>query len=319
MNPTTPPASPPVPLDAGRLRLAISPIGWTNDDRPSLGGETPLASCLADMVAAGYVGCELGGKFPREEAALRATLAPYDLAVASAWISLYFVEAGREEETVTAFTAHLALLRAMGAKVVVVCECGHGVQGLPVPVDAARPRFDEGDWQRLLAGLHRVGAMARDAGLTIAYHPHMGTGVQTVEEIARLMEATDPALVSLLVDSGHAAFSARFQPGGSDLHDGSRLLRRFAPRVRHVHLKDVRRDVLERVHRDGMSFLDAVEAGVFTVPGDGAVDQIEMLRAVGDAGYAGWLVVEAEQDPAKAPPLEYARKAREFVREATGL
>jgi inosose dehydratase len=296
--------------DPRRVKVGIAPIGWTNDDWPGLGGEIPFEQCVREMAEAGYSGCEVGGKFPRDPGVLRAALEPLGLEIASAWISLYFTEPERDRETVEAFATHASFLAAMGAKVAVVCECGHSVQQGPLPVDAARPRFGEDDWRFLVDGLHRIGESARRAGLTIVYHHHMGTGVQTAEEIDRLMQATDPGLVSLLVDPGHLTFSG---------DDPIALLRRYASRVRHIHLKDVRSEVLERVRREQASFETAVRAGVFTVPGDGSVDMRGFLEAAREIGYSGWMVVEAEQDPAKAPPLDYAKKGRAFVREVTGL
>ncbi len=292
-----------------QLRLGIAPIGWTNDDWPELGGDIPFERCVREMAEAGYEGCEVGGKFPRDPVTLRAALSPLGLAVASAWISLHFTEPGRERDTELAFVAHADFLAAMGARVVVVCESGGGVQQLDAPVSAARPIFGAGAWAALVDGLHRIGELARERGLAVVYHPHMGTGIQTSEEVDRLMTATDPELVSLLVDSGHARFAG---------DDPVAILRRHAPRVKHIHLKDLREPVARRALEQGWSFERAVRAGVFTVPGDGTIDMRAFLAAVGDVGYSGWLVVEAEQDPKLAPPLEYARKGRAFLREAIG-
>jgi len=292
-----------------RVRIAIAPIGWTNDDWPGLGGEIPFEQCIREMSEAGYAGCELGGKFPKDPAALRAALEPLGLELASGWISLYFTDPAREAETLAAFDAHARLLAAMGSKVVVVCECGGSVQSGPLAVSAARPRFDDGDWRRLVAGLHRIGRVARDLGLDVVYHHHMGTGIQSTAEVDRLMASTDPELVSLLVDSGHFTFAG---------DDPVPVLRKHAARVKHLHLKDVRGEVAARMIGTGASFEQSVRAGVFTVPGDGDVDMRAFLAAAEEIGYEGWMVVEAEQDPAKAPPLEYAKKGREFVREVTG-
>jgi inosose dehydratase len=155
-----------------------------------------------------------------------------------------------------------------------------------------------------------LGARAEEKGMTLTYHHHMGTGVQTGAEIDRLMGMTDPSRLSLLYDTGHLVFSGE---------DYTAVLERHAARVRHVHLKDVRMDVLARVKTERMSFLQAVKAGVFTVPGDGGVGFETVFRGLKAHGYRGWYVVEAEQDPAKANPFEYAVKARAFIREKTGL
>jgi inosose dehydratase len=292
------------------VRIGIAPIGWTNDDWPDLGGEIPLERCLAEMAEAGYEGCEVGGKFPRDPETLRGLLAPHALRVASGWLSLWFTDPARRDETIAAYREHCAFLRAMGASVVVVAECGRSVQQTPLPVSAARPRFDEPEWQRLIAGLHDIGAIARDEGMTNVYHPHMGTGIQSAEEIDRLMAATDPVLVSLLLDTGHAMF---------DGHDSRRIIRAHASRIRHVHLKDVRSRVARKAIANEWSFEQAVRAGVFTVPGDGDVDMRGVVADLEEAGYSGWMVVEAEQDPHVANPLLYATMGRRFLKQELAL
>jgi len=292
------------------VRIGIAPIGWTNDDWPDLGGDIPLERCLSEMAEAGYEGCEVGGKFPRDPETLRSLLAPRGLQVASGWLSLWFTDPARRDETIAAYRDHCAFLRAMGASVVVVCECGRSVQQTPLPVSAARPRFDEAEWQRLVDGLHRIGELAREEGMTNVYHPHMGTGVQSADDVGRLMASTDPALVSLLLDTGHATF---------DGHDPRAIIRAHAPRIRHVHLKDVRGAVAREAIEQEWSFERAVRAGVFTVPGDGDVDMQGVVADLNAAGYSGWMVVEAEQDPHVANPLRYAAMGRVFLNQELGL
>ena len=173
-----------------------------------------------------------------------------------------------------------------------------------------KPVLDEEGWRRLTSGLDALGREARRAGLRLTYHHHMGTVVQSAAETRRLLAGTDPKLVSLLYDTGH------FLVAGED---PLAMLREFGPRVAHVHLKDVRADVLRRVKAEGLSFLQGVRQGLFTVPGDGCIDFAPIFAELERLGYSGWLLVEAEQDPARANPLEYARKARGFIREKTGL
>ena len=141
-------------------------------------------------------------------------------------------------------------------------------------------------------------------------HHHMGTGVQTVEEIDRLMDETDPELVFLLFDSGHLSFAGI---------DPIPVLKKYIKRIKHVHLKDLRLKVYEEVKKQNMSFLDAVRAGVFTVPGDGDVDFTSIFEVLAENNYEGYVLVEAEQDPAKANPFEYAVKARKYIKEVAGL
>ena len=292
------------------MQVGIAPIGWTNDDWPDLGGDIPLEQCLAEMAEAGYEGCEAGGKFPRDPDALRRILQPYGLKIASAWLSTFFTDASRHDETIAAYREHCRFLRDMGASVVVVAECGRCVQGGPLPVSAARPHFDDAEWHRLVDGLHAIGEIARDEGMTNVYHPHMGTGIQSADDVNRLMAATDPALVALLLDTGHATF---------DGHDPRALVRAHAKRIRHVHLKDVRSTVAREAIANGWSFEQSVRAGVFTVPGDGNVDMRGVVDDLRATGYSGWMVVEAEQDPHVANPLQYATMGRRFLKEELGL
>ena len=294
----------------GDVRVGIAPIGWTNDDWPDLGGEIPLEQCLAEMADAGYEGCEVGGKFPRDPEQLHRLLAPFSLQIASGWLSLWFTNAARDAETIDAYREHCGFLRAMGASVVVVAECGRCVQQGPLALSADRPRFDETEWNRLVDGLHRIGVIAREAGMTNVYHPHVGTGIQSAEDVDRLMDATDPALVSLLLDTGHATL---------DGHDPRGVIRKHAARIRHVHLKDVRGAVANEAIASRWSFERAVRAGVFTVPGDGDVDMRGVVADLDKAGYSGWMVVEAEQDPRVANPLRYARMGRQFLKQELGL
>lgn len=292
------------------IRLAIAPIAWSNDDMHDLGGHISFEQCIQEMALAGYEGCEVGHKFPRNPEVLHAALRPHQLQVASAWYSTYFTEPGRREETVNGFITHMNFLKSMGAKVIVVCECGHSIQGQPLPVFDSKPVFSESQWQDLTAGLHQLGELAKQQQMTIVYHHHMGTGIQQAEEIDRLMRMTKPDLVSLLLDTGHLTFA-----GENPLT----TLKQHSRRIRHIHLKDIRKDVLQQVRERKMSFLDAVRAGVFTVPGDGCIDFAPLFQAIADMQYQGWWVVEAEQDPDKANPLTYAKMAREFVRANTGI
>ncbi|AVX30334.1 2-keto-myo-inositol dehydratase [Carboxydocella thermautotrophica] len=293
-----------------QVLLGIAPIAWTNDDMPELGAENTFEQCISEMALAGFVGCEVGNKFPRDTAVLKKALELRQLRIASAWFSS-FLTTRTYEETKNAFIAHRDFLYEMGAKVIVVSEQGHSIQGLmDVPVFEQKPVFTEEEWDRLGDGLNKLGQIAAEKGMKIVYHHHMGTGVQTAEEIHRLMEITDPQLVYLLYDTGHLAFSGE---------DPVAILQKYLPRIKHVHLKDVRAEVLEMVKKEKLSFLQAVRAGVFTVPGDGMINFKPIFELLAQGNYEGWYVVEAEQDPAKANPFEYALKARKYIRETAGL
>jgi len=293
-----------------RIRLAIAPIAWTNDDLPELGGQNTFEQCVSEMALAGYEGSEVGNKYPRDPVVLKRALDLRGLEICNAWFSSYLTTQPYDEVE-KAFLAHRDFLHAVGARIIGAAEQGKSIQGKQdVPVLDGKPRFTDEEWKRLADGLNRLGERAREKGMTLTYHHHMGTGVQTAEEIDRLLQNTDPALLFLLYDTGHLVFSGE---------DPVSVLKKHVGRVRHVHLKDVRMSVLEQVRRERLSFLAAVKQGVFTVPGDGGVDFEPVFRLLAKSRYSGWYVVEAEQDPARANPLEYAMKARAFIREKAGL
>lgn len=275
------------------VQLGINPITWTNDDMAELGGDIPLETCLAEMREAGYSGTELGGKFPRRSAELGPILARYHLQLISGWCDGRIFEREVAEEF-AAIEPHLALLRDLGCRHVVYADTS-GRHGYP-PI-SRRPRLMDADWPAYGRKVTALAERMADFGVGMAFHHHIGTIVETEADIDRLMAVTGEA-AGLLFDTGHCLFA-----GG----DPAALLARHVARVVHVHCKDARRAVLDRVIAADMGFLEAVLAGVFTVPGDGCIAFAPLLRTLRQAGYSGWMVVEAEQDPRKAHPLTYAK------------
>ncbi|MBQ3450723.1 MAG: myo-inosose-2 dehydratase [Selenomonadaceae bacterium] len=289
-----------------KIKLGIAPIAWTNDDMPDLGKENTFEQCVSEMALAGFTGCEVGGKYPKDTAVLKKALDLRGMSIASAWFSSFLLTQPYEQVEKD-FIAHCEFLHTMGAKFCNVAEQGNSIQGkFDKAVFADKPYNTEEQWKLLTEGLNKLGAVAKKIGLTMTYHHHMGTGVQTAEEIDRLMAETDPELVWLLYDTGHLVCSGE---------DYLAILKKYLPRIRHIHLKDVRMEVRNRVKAENMSFLDGVRAGMFTVPGDGNVDFEPIFDIVNASDYDGWYIVEAEQDPAKANPLEYAIKARKYIRD----
>lgn len=284
------------------VKIGINPITWTNDDVPELGGDTPLETCLSETAEAGYRGTELGGKFPRRSAELGPILDRHGLELVSGWYDGRILDRTVDDEF-EAILPHLTLMRDLGAKLVVYADTSRGRHdGIFAPI-SQRPRLGEDEW---LGYGQKVTALAdrmRDFGVGMAFHHHMGTIVESDAEIDRFMAATG-ASVGLLFDTGHCLFS-----GG----DPASLLERHLSRVVHFHCKDVRAPVLAKARREDMSFMGAVMEGIFTVPGDGSVDFTALLRPLARRGYEGWLVVEAEQDPAKAPPYEYSKLGYEHI------
>lgn len=278
------------------VRLGINPVSWTNDDLPSLGGDTPLEVCLEEGREAGFAGFELGNKFPRTPDTLSKVLGRYDLSLVSGWYASHLLERSPEEE-IAAVQEHLELLKQCGATVMVFCEvsrCIHGNQRTPL---SQRPHLSDADWRRLSEGLNIVGDYLKEQGVHMAYHHHLGTVVESQEDVERMLDNTQDS-VGLLLDFGHLRGA-----GGDPLA----IARRYASRVVHVHCKDVRSGVLKELRNRDKSFLDGVLDGLFTVPGDGDIDFLPTLSHLQETGYEGWLVVEAEQDPEVAHPLTYAR------------
>ncbi len=288
------------------IRIGINPISWSNDDLPELGGDTPLETALREGAEIGYQGFELGNKFPSEPAALKAKLAEYNVACISGWYSGRLAE-GTLDDEIEACRAHMAKLQFNGCSVVVYGEVASSIQGrIDTPL-AKRPRFiDDASWQAYAKRLDAFGAHLKSAyGLTLAYHHHMGAYVESPQDVDKLLALTGRD-VGLLFDTGHAYY------GGAT--DVAAQLSKHLARVVHVHCKDVREQVVRSARNDGWSFLTGVINGTFTVPGDGVIDFDAVLTLLRDGGYEGWLVVEAEQDPAVAPSYEYAKKGYDTLR-----
>ena len=276
------------------VRIGANPIGWSNDDLRELGGATPLETCLAEAREGGFEGMELGHKFPREPAALQAILGHFDLDLVSGWYSAELLRRSAQDE-LAAMRPHLDLLKALGCSVLVFAETSNAIHGDRTRPLTERPVLPAEDWRRFGERMTEVADACLAEGVRLVYHHHMGTVVQSEADIDALMRSTGSS-VHLLLDTGHATFAGA---------DPAALARRYRDRISHFHAKDVRRSVMEQARRESLSFLVAVIAGVFTVPGDGCVDYPGVLREL--PGYRGWAVVEAEQDPEKANPLTYAK------------
>ncbi len=297
-------------LDAKKVKLGMAPIGWTNDDMPDLGAENSFCQCVSEMALAGFAGTEVGGKYPTDPVVLKKALDLRGLKVCNQWFSSFLISKDFEE-TAAAFEKATDFLQAMGAHVIGVSEQSWSLQGqIDHPILEGKYVMNDEEWDLLTDGLNRLGQIARAKDIQLTYHHHMGTVVQTEEEIDRFMDSVDPQLVKLLFDSGHLSFCGV---------DPVPVLRRYADRIGHVHLKDLRMAVRKKAVEGNWSFLKSVREGVFTVPGDGDVDFTSIFDILEESGYEGWVVVEAEQDPAKADPLEYAMKARKYIAEKTGL
>ncbi len=296
-------------LDKNKVKLGIAPIAWTNDDMPDLGAENTFEQCVSEMALAGFTGCEVGNKYPRDTDVLKKALELRGMQICNAWFSS-FLTTKPYEEVEKDFIEHITFLKEMGAKVVGISEQGHSIQGTDKPIFEAKYVMNDEEWDRLCTGINKLGKVAKDMGIKLCFHHHMGTVVQTEAEIDRLMANTDPELFGLLFDCGHLAYCGE---------DYMSVLNKYADRIRHVHLKDIRPEKVEQVKREHLSFLQGVRLGTFTVPGDGAIDFKPIFDVLEKTGYEGYVLVEAEQDPAIANPLEYAIKARKYITEKAGL
>ena len=296
-------------LDKQKVKLGIAPIGWTNDDMPDLGAENTFQQCVSEMALAGFTGCEVGNKYPKDTAVLKKALELRGMQICNAWFSSFLLTKPYGEVEAD-FVKHITFLKEMGAKVVGISEQSYSIQGTDKPIFEAKYVMNDAEWDVFCKGLNRLGKTAKDMGIALTLHHHMGTVVQTEAEIDRMMENTDPELFSLLFDSGHLAYCGE---------DYMSVLKKYAKRIRHVHLKDIRPEVIAKVKAEHLSFLQGVRLGTFTVPGDGAIDFGPIFDVLAESGYEGYVLVEAEQDPAIANPLEYAIKARKYIAEKAGL
>lgn len=278
------------------IRYGTNPIAWSNDDDRTIGAHLTLEDCLSDCEAIGFDGIEKGHKMPDDGEALKRVLAAHNLVFVSGWHSLNLLAHDVEAEK-RAIQPHLDMLKVNGCKVCIVCETSNAIHGDDSKALADKPVLPDGAWERFGADIEAVAEYCAEQGIDLVYHHHMGTVVQTGEEIDRLMANTGPA-TKLLLDTGHAWF------GGSD---PAELARKYMNRVRHIHAKNVRPAIRRQVEGERLSFLEGVRRGVFTVPGDpeGGVDFLPVLKCAAEHGYDGWLVIEAEQDPLVRNPFEY--------------
>lgn len=287
-----------------KLKIGIAPIGWTNDDMVDLGCENTFEQCVSEMALAGYKGCEIGNKYPSKIKELKKALKLRKLKIANCWFSSFILTKDMLEVE-KEFRAKCKFLKAMGAKRIGVSEQSYSIQGqMDTPVFTSKYYLNDKEWKKFTEGLNYLGLIALEYGISLTYHHHMGTVVQDLNEIDKLMELTDSKYVSLLYDTGHLAYANI---------DYLAVLTKYISRIKHIHLKDIRQNMVDKVKNENLSFLKGVRIGAFTVPGDGDLDFNSVFKIIAESDYDGWLLVEAEQDPSIANPLEYAIKARKYI------
>jgi inosose dehydratase len=290
------------------IRFGANPIGWTNDDLQEIGGDTPLETCLREAKEAGVAGMEKGHKMPGDGPALKAKLASFGMVFVAGWYSAELLRRTAREEFEAA-KSHIAMTKGAGANVVIVAETSNAIHGDRSKPLSERPRLIKGEWASYGAKLTEFAERLEGEGLKLCYHHHMGTIIQSERDIDALMAHTRPP-AHLLLDTGHARW------GGAD---PAELARAYRSRIGHVHCKDVREVKMRQSNANDLSFLDSIlgvgeELGVYTAPGDGMIDYAAVFKEL--KGYSGWVVLEAEQDPKKAPALPYAKKGVAHIRAA---
>jgi len=278
------------------IKLGIAPIAWSNDDMPELGGSTPLEQCLKEASLAGFTGVEYGGKFAMSSNELIPKLNKENLKLCSGWYGAQLLKRSPKEEF-KLMQKQLRLFQDCKSPCMVFAEVTGSVQGDPKIPLSKRPKLSKDDWNKLIHSINEISKMMMDENMPLAYHHHMGTVIETEEDTRRLIENTKDT-VGLLVDTGHMLFAK-----GNSI----KLVETFYERIIHIHCKDIRKDILEKSLNNDVTFRQAFLDGAFTVPGDGCIDYVPFLKALKEKKYSGWLVVEAEQDPAKANPFEYAK------------
>lgn len=278
------------------IKLGIAPIAWSNDDMPELGGDTTLEQCLSEASKAGFTGIESGGKFPKNSKELIPKLEKENLQLCSGWYGATLLKNTPKEEF-ELMREQMDLFKDCKSPCMVFAEVTNSVQGDPKTPLSKKPKLSEDEWKLLISRINEISKMMLDENMPLAYHHHMGTVIETEDETRRLIESTSDS-VKLLIDTGHMLFA-----GGNSI----KLTEDFMERIIHVHCKDIRKDVLEKSLKNDSTFRQAFLDGAFTVPGDGCIDYKPFLTVLKKRNYEGWLVVEAEQDPAKANPFEYAK------------
>jgi len=284
------------------VKLGIAPIAWSNDDMPELGGDTPLEQCLSEASEAGFSGIESGGKFPKKSNELIPLLDKYNLKLCSGWYGAN-LRINSVKEEIELIQDQLKLFQDCNAPCIVFAEVSDSIAGDPKKPLSTRPKMNNEEWNNYCKKISEIGKYLEDQGMPLAYHHHMGTVIETQQDTERLLENTSDQ-VKLILDTGHMLFA-----GGNSI----KLANNFKDRIIHVHCKDMRKKVLEKSLKNDFSFRQAFLEGAFTVPGDGFIDYEPLLTFLKKSNYNGWLVVEAEQDPAKANPLEYARIGHNYL------
>jgi inosose dehydratase len=279
-----------------KAKLGMSPIAWWNDDLPELSDDVSLEECLAQSRSAGFTGMEQGRRFPSTPEEMLPILKKADVTLCGGWFSGTLVndDLAANKDRIQPM---IELFKAVDAPCIVYGEVGRSIQGDRSKPLATKAVLSDDEMKAYARKLTAFGEWCAEQGMPLSYHHHMAAVVQFEHELDAFMKQSGEG-IPLLLDAGHLAFA-----GGDVL----RAIDSHHKRISHVHVKDVRLDVIKALDWTRQSFLDAVALGAFTVPGDGSLDFGAIVQKFADHGYEGWFVVEAEQDPKKSPPLKMAQ------------
>ena len=284
------------------IKLGIAPIAWSNDDMPELGGDTPIEKCLDEAKNAGFSGIELGGKFPRNPGIIKFLLKKYNLEMPGGWFGALLKQRSVDEEW-TAMQDHINLLKFLESDVFVFADISGSIQGDEKANLSTRPYLKDNEWKEYGRKISEISKRLDDIGIPMSYHEHMGTIIQTENDVDRFINETNDKTF-LLFDSGHLMFAKA---------NYKKVLKNYISRINHVHCKDIRKNILNNSLSKDLSFRNSFLNGVFTVPGDGCIDYYPLIKFLKTNNYNKWLVIEAEQDPKKANPLEYAKIGYTYI------
>lgn len=294
------------------FKLGIHPINWVGEDVQEHGDFYTYDQVMEEISMLGFKGTEISRKFPKDPVELKQALDKYKLQLTTQWKSVFFSDPDRHESELEAYRKHVEFLKSFGCKVVSTAEIG----GSMLNQDPTRgqdeifvQRLDDDGWKYMVEGLNKAGEICRENGMHLVYHHHAGTVVEQPEEIDRLMEMSDPEFVSMLYDTGHGYY------GGND---PVQLLEKYYDRIKYIHLKDIRQDILDKARTEKYSIRQCIKNGLFTVPGDGCLDFHSIFNALIEKGYSNWALIEGEQDPLKCNPYVYAKKSKAFIESIAG-
>ncbi|WP_158737165.1 myo-inosose-2 dehydratase [Alteribacillus sp. YIM 98480] len=295
------------------FNIGVHPINWVGEDVLEHGDYYSYDQVMEEIAALGFKGTEVSRKFPNNEKELKNALDHYNLQLTTQWKSVLFSDPDQHEKEWKSYREHVDFLKRFGCKVVSTAEIG----GSMLNQDPRRgqdetyvERLDDDGWKYLAEGLNKAGEICRETGMHLVYHHHAGTVVEQPEEIDRLMEMTDKDAVSLLYDTGHGYY------GGND---PLQLLKKHFDRIKYIHLKDVRQDILDRARQEKYSIRQCIREGIFTVPGEGCLDFAPIITYLIENDYSGWALIEGEQDPEIYNPYEYAKRSKAFLEKLAGV